>query len=376
MALDTLALIDAIYGAIVEPERWTALLPALTDFVGGNAAALQAPALPNRNPNFEIYRTHNVDADAAADFVENHLHEDIFSARMVAMAAGAFDQPVSGLRAVDFEVVSKSWMWNEHFARVDAGDIASVFLATPRDRAWPVLTLVNPRKGMAFDEGQLARLQTLTPHLRAATSLRLRLLDRAGAGADEQAVLDASPAACVAIDRHGVVVAANAKAAALGQPGGALRLRQGKLSACEPAADARLKAAIRRAVGGLPRIGAEVLLPGDAPVLAVVTPINAENPFVESERARALVHLLTPVTGSNPARTQRRLRLLFGLSPAAAQVGADLILGATPEVIAETRNRSVNTVRAQVRDILSRTGTRRVSEFQALRRLIDIEAES
>ena len=164
--------------------------------------------------------------------------------------------------------------------------------------------------------------------------------------------------------------------------GYAIGLRERRLTALETATDNVLQRAIGKAIRGGPwggRTGAEVSLPafGQRPLLALIAPLGGDNPFTgEVGPARAAVYLLDQRQKIDTGIGERRLRLVFGLTAAEGLVAGYIIAGASPEEIAETRGRSLHTVRAQVRSILSKADLRRIGDLQALRSLVMFAVEA
>lgn len=87
---------------------------------------------------------------------------------------------------------------------------------------------------------------------------------------------------------------------------------------------------------------------------ASATPLNG-NPRLALLRLTAMHHLGRGVRG--------RLQRLFGLTPAEAEMTAQLANGESLEAIAEARHVSIDTVRAQLRTVFKKTGTHRQGEL-------------
>ena len=101
----------------------------------------------------------------------------------------------------------------------------------------------------------------------------------------------------------------------------------------------------------------------DSAMMAHVLPIrlSARDVFVRC----AAVLILTPVT-SKDAPPFEIIQSLFDLTPSEARVARGLASGLTIDAIAHQSSVSRNTVRAQLRGVLDKTGCKRQAEVAAL----------
>ena len=100
------------------------------------------------------------------------------------------------------------------------------------------------------------------------------------------------------------------------------------------------------------------------PLVAVVSPLRNEIPFLGRQRAAAVVFVRDPER--QPEAPVDVLRRLWSLTPAEAKVGHELVIGHNIDEIAQMLGLANDTVRKHVKQILSKTGTRRQSELVAL----------
>jgi DNA-binding CsgD family transcriptional regulator len=130
--------------------------------------------------------------------------------------------------------------------------------------------------------------------------------------------------------------------------------------------------ALRKAVGeisggqGLPLRRLEVARPSKKHpyrVLVMNVPNSGALPLGIAQPAAAVL----VVDGeSGPEPDPAILRELFSLTPAEARVTGRLVLGRSVEEIAQELGTSIETVRSQVRSILSKTSTTRQGEMISL----------
>jgi DNA-binding NarL/FixJ family response regulator len=132
-----------------------------------------------------------------------------------------------------------------------------------------------------------------------------------------------------------------------------------RLRLSDPALNATLEAALRRATQPTRRFSLFPVRAGKNEVYEVnVSPLEATG---KRESAPALPLALVVIARPRPdaERIARRMRRLYALTEAEARVAAALTLGETVEQIALAHDVRVSTVRAQVRSIFEKTGVHR-----------------
>ncbi len=172
------------------------------------------------------------------------------------------------------------------------------------------------------------------------------------------AALDAMEDGVAVHDGAGRLVFANRalRAIAAAEDGIALDERAGPLPV-DPALRRRFAMALAAACAGA---AVEVAVPrrsGGAPLVLACRPLPAGV-------AGAMVMVADPARRRVPSPTL--LRHAFGLTPTEAELAGSLISGLTVPECAAARRVSPNTVRSQVRALLSKTGSRRQVDLVAL----------
>jgi DNA-binding CsgD family transcriptional regulator len=180
---------------------------------------------------------------------------------------------------------------------------------------------------------------------------------------DFAAVLQACSSAVILVDKDANVLFANAAAEAAAARG-ALSFVDRTLGLGDP----RQTLALRQLIGAVatsgPPAAGGTLRVGPGPLQAVVTPVRSDRIRVFMSRASAVVWLMD--LGSPIAPSAAALRQIFALSPAEIQVALALTEGLTADAAAVRLNKSVHTVRAHIRQILQKTGARRLSDLASL----------
>lgn len=205
-------------------------------------------------------------------------------------------------------------------------------------------------------------LKAIAPHARAAVSTRLALEHR-GASLVSGA-LEAVSAAAFVLDFGGRVAAMTPAAEALvSGPAARLKLSGRRLqgrNAKDEAAVSRFLAAALDGDEGAPQL---LALQGRGAPLVLEA---ATAPRVEYGLGFGPRVIIIARSGVEASRRDEVLRVAFGLTRAEFAVAVGLQRGLAPDDIATERGVSIETVRSQIRGLMTKTDTRRQSELVAL----------
>lgn len=222
-----------------------------------------------------------------------------------------------------------------------------------------------------FTAADYALFQMVFRNLRRALSLHAKF---AHVTALELAFLDALDRAGLAafnVDERSGLIAHNRLADEMLSRGKAVQVRHGGIVAWSPTAQDQLLRAVALACSA--GQGQTVLLPqpGDnhRHMVALVMPMRAQDsdrvlPFDSTAPRYALILVKNPAQAPGP--DPGLLRKLFGLTATEARLVQELATGKSLEAISEQRGVSYGTVRAQLRTVMSKTGTTRQGELIAL----------
>ncbi len=204
----------------------------------------------------------------------------------------------------------------------------------------------------------------LIPHWERATRIKGQLDSLRRQALFGLAILDRLEMALVAAGPEGDIRFANAAAADFLSGSKALHVAGGRLAASLPARQAALANAIRNAG----RFGATAELAvedasGRQPCWILVVPLGAEMAAEDGER---LALLLLHDTQAPPAPAAAFMRSAFGATPAEARLADALAAGETAEDFAGTAKLSMNTVRTQIRALLTKAGLNRQADLLRL----------
>jgi DNA-binding CsgD family transcriptional regulator len=370
-------IIEGAYAAVYEPDLWQGVVADYVEAMGAEMGALHAPPTDGVAAG-AIFFSHNVDPTPVLDKIHIYGQLAPHADRAISMGLvpGVFLHqdviPYEELHATDFYREYMRPMKAEHgmqcmFRVSDRNIRSAISMNVARSEAYP-----------PFDESHKRAAQVVFPHLRRAVSLVLdispqRMLDRSIRDA-----FDGFGTPCCLLGADSNLVFANVAAREELASRQALRLDGDRLAAAHRPSDRHLRAAVARACDvSAPwsvRSPSEVVLPredGDLSVVVVV-PLGHENPFLNYGPIRAAAYI---VSGSVRAATRaelRRIRNVFGLTPAEAEIATALIAGRSVAEIAEQRGASTHTVKTQMKLIYEKTQSNRQVDLARLQRLFAV----
>lgn len=343
-----------------EPERgWHAAMASLTEALGGVQAGLQLcdPVLPGAT---RLLAAPGVSAEEVRLFVEHYQACDPFT------QLGRTTPPGRSLNSsevmADAELANTEY-WNDFAQHHGRG----FYLVGARiglvGQELAMTGVLRPIEAGAFCHADQQRFDAVLPHIRQSLSLWHRL-ERARADAGAVSLMADALGACLICDGAGRLSLVSPAAEALAGAAG-LRLTGGSLAFSRPEVSSSLRALIFQvATGGAG--GTRIVTPGAAPGRAIVAHVGRlpRSGEPRAEPPHLVLVELRPVLAEAPSVAS--LRAMFGLGVAEAKVALLLIEGVEAEVVAARRGTSFNTVRAQIRGILGKTGTASLRELAAL----------
>lgn len=256
-------------------------------------------------------------------------------------------------------------IYREFFEKSDADFISVGMLGHRGDLRAIAAVIRTGAQGhpQAVDHRRMARL---LPHIDAALTVQLALERRTLEGAI--GTLDALGMAALQCDRWGRIVGTTAQGEELLVRATLIERRGGRLHAIGKEDDARLQAALDRAIDGnaaspTPRSSTIALATAAHEWFRVdIAPCPA-NVAALSPVAACIVLIHRP---RPPADAASILRSAFGLTTAEAAVALALATGATARDIADRRGVSRDTVRVQVGAVYQKIGVTKATQLARL----------
>lgn len=239
------------------------------------------------------------------------------------------------------------------------------------DNAWAHVWLLRQR-GHAFDEDERRGMDVFFAHARAALRQRRWLAQIERERDAALGWMDAWSDATFVLDASGALVVANLVAERMLHTGECVALRAGKLRAARATDVDWVTTALRAVLSESRERGTEATRclnvpgrPGGGSLNAVLTalpPTHGRQPGAAPQVAMIVRDLRQPL----PHFGSEQLRELFGFTAAEARVANALLQGHSVEEIASSTGVRRDTVRAHVKRMLAKTGTRRQSDLQKL----------
>lgn len=237
------------------------------------------------------------------------------------------------------------------------------------------LRLCRSRSAGEFSAADCRRVEALAPHLRLAVALYSDL-DEATSGRELYAdAMDRLTLATIVLDEHGRVIHSNRLAVDMLRQRDGLSVQGDQLALARPEEARRFHQLVRRAVGQYASDRAavaeamQVARPsGKAPYELVVRP-SSPGLLQDDRRINARVAVFIG-SGIGQLRTPEvsaeAVQKLFGLTPKEAALALRLAAGRSLIEAARDQDISLNTARAHLRAIFSKTGVDRQSRLVSL----------
>jgi PAS domain-containing protein/DNA-binding CsgD family transcriptional regulator len=349
-------LIHEIYEALLDEEAM-ALLPSRL------AAAVGA-----RSSTFQIYEgqtpVYLASSYFSGEMTEFYMANDVVSLDCwtpLVTERGLFNQAVDADMFMSREQFKSTAFHNEFFRRF--GDDTGYSLgAVLKTRSGIVgLGLHHALGAKSYGDAGVETLNAVLPHLRRLVEARSVLTVADHRVRDAEVLLHAQAIAILLVDRLGRIAFANAAAERILARSDGLVCRNGFLRA-HGLQGARLEAAISQVVGAAASADAVAIArPSEAKAYHVlITPHRG--PGARPDRGMILIE---DPEQDDPGIAMR-LRSLFDLSAAQADLAARLFAGETLVEASENRGVLVSTSRTQLNGVLAKTGMGRQSELMAM----------
>jgi len=361
----------------VRPEEWRTFLADLTTALDAEGGLIHAPPVNGAMPI--PFVLHNIDPTPVLDKMAKYGRQAPFAERAATMglAPGVFQNFAVIPPAELFETE----YFREYMTPTRTGDAVQLLLRLPEQEA-PALGVTVGRliDAPPFEEEDVALGWRLYPLVRRAAMIAMEIYGSARIDPALAQAFDGFATPCLLFANSRTPLLVNAAAKELLDARDGVRFSRGLVCATAPKAQSAFNAALDRCattqLSLTPRVGAEILLPrgeGKAPLLAVVLPLGAENPFLEwSGPARAALYLVDVESDAARLKGLRRAQKLFGLSAAEDDVLRRWLAGASVAEIAEGRRVSLDTVRKQMKALLLKTQSRRQADLHRLRALGEV----
>lgn len=349
----------AFFDAAARPQLWPGALQKLADTFDADGCALIGGPSSSIEPIFSSALQKMKDDTTHIGFIEDSLSVELILSALelghdIVTESGFLLPPELGRRERNSKLI-KQFRPRWFIAVALAGSGRSSLL----------LMLLRGTRAKPFSQKEIDALRQIGPQLREAGNLALRL-----AAVHHEGILRAFVTincGALLLDWKGRILRTSAAAEALMR--GTLTIRDGFLRADAGESDAALQQLIRSGLARPSGLSAEpkdviaINRPRGAPLLIhlVPLPVSAGNQF---QRAPCVLTIDDP--DAPRLLVAADLCNIFGLTTSEAAIAAELCLGRDLDEIAAIRRVTTGTLRAQLKAIMFKTGTRRQSELVAL----------
>ena len=355
------ALLDLIYGAVADPDRWPDVLTRVADHLGAVGGMLVHVPRAGSGPVIDIYG--RLSEEHGAIFRQHYT----WNPWSLAMTSVPFGKAVAVNSLLEPGSLVKTGFYADVLRPQGHVDILNMkHRALSQGGAVGGFGFCLSARGAEQADKSVRRLQRLVPHLGRALDGALHLGPLADGTRQLGRVLQLMPNPALLLDGRARVILANSAAETLlGTGDGLSTARDGglQLVAARPAETAALSRTLGQALavaaGADDALGAPLRLtrPSGAPPLLVL-PVPLPPPAFEFwsllEPARALVLIVDPAA-------QRRgktsaIEAAFKLTPAEARVAVLVSGGLSGPQVADALGLSLSTVKTHLRRCFEKTG--------------------
>ncbi len=357
-------LVDSIYEAALEPQRWEGILKTICQLVRASKATLYWKA--DGSPDFNLFCTHGIEQEWISAYAQHYAALDEWRIRR---AKNRQDDIFTGEMLIPGRELRRSEFGNDFLLPQGCDQLLCVDLAggTPLES---FLSHFRTQHEPEFDKRQTQVLRTLHPHVQRAIRTSWRFADKLKDASAGYAALQRLNFGVLLTTSDGRVLFMNAAAESMIQDQDGLRIIGGRIQGCRGDETSRLASLIASASPSRnierARIGSEMSIAkersGQAYSLSVTPLYRMQTP--DANRATVLILISDPLR--SPTLPAMRLQLLYKLTPAEARLAMALARGASLQTFATERKLSVNTVRFQLRQVLEKTDTKRQAELVRL----------
>jgi DNA-binding NarL/FixJ family response regulator len=362
-----LRIVNEIYAAVGDPERWTRCLASICELLGGSAANLM----------HHDYRDHrggvsaSIIEPAAFEEYSQHFHRVdpwALELRPGALLPGSI---VRGSALVPHDEFKRTEFYNDFGRRFGFTRTLIGVIDVIDNRLTTGVTINRSDAQPDFDDESERLLGALMPHLRRALALHEQLAATHAARGALADVLDRLRAGVVLLNVAGDVLTMNRAATQLAERRDGFIVERRRVRAATADATAALTQAIVSAVAvaqgktvatGNTRVGLPKPSGGQA-LDAAVTPVAGAD--VNLPHGAAAVLFVTD-PDAVPTVPADWLRGRYKLTPAEARVASALAQGESVNDIADRLRLTAGTTRWYVKQILSKTGTSRQADLVRL----------
>ena len=360
-----LSVIEGIYAAAEDPQRWAAVLQRCTDLAGCKAGGLYVSDLVGRTATISV--AVNCDESYLRSYEAYYAAKDPWSERANRLGLFAPGTVLLSDEILSTAALHKTEHYSDWLAPQRLRRAANLCLAKDVSLVANISLLRSQTHGEFSDE-QIETLRVLTPHLQRAIHLHQRLAASETLRRSLADVLDDTPNAVLLLAASGSVIYTNRPADLLLNLNDGLQVQGRRLTMSDTRAAIRLQELVADAAV----VGKELSSRGGGVVRCerpsqkrgfelLVVPIRSlSNPFVGAPPAVA-VFVADPDARSECDREV--WKRLYRLTEAESQLALLLANGETVEAASGILGISTNTTKTHLKNLFAKTDTHRQAEL-------------
>lgn len=360
---DLLEVVDRLYAAALEPERWPDALDHLARAVGGIGTVMRPVA--TITPPVTVVSP--VLHEAAEDFERGWWQFD--KATEMAHQRGLTSGVWTDDHAFTPEDMARNPYYQEFLRKHGLGRFLAQ-LATPLPGYVVSISVQRDIRRGAFESHEMERFALLGGHAARALATTTKLAEAQRLNADLSLVLERLACGVIILDQHGAVTFVNDAAEKL--LGDGMTVRHGRVLATTPAEQKDLDRLVASALplSMSPPHGPVVLTrrSGRRSLFVQAIPVrwNAEDRLQHLALGRGGVLLLLNDVDATPARSVAEKLVLLGLTKGEARLAELIGGGLPPREAAERLGITEGTARAVLKQVFMKLDIARQSELAVL----------
>jgi len=355
--------ISLLYEAAVNPSLWPRALTAFADLTQCRDVILSVIDKKRGKPRLFLSGCRVFTPDALRAYLAHYYKVDPL------LQSAATTRPAGTLllchEYVSADVAARNESYQDYLIPL-GGRYMGGWCLENNEAMLAALTM--QARDAPFEPKKVARWGSVARHARHAVSLSLQLAERMSQAAMLRQAIDNAGFVCIMVDGESKLIDCSAAAAPLLERGGSLKVSiGGRLATVPETGTKRLRQLVTLAAtgggGGLMRV--TNMADGSFCVIQVVpSGVSMDNPFDPRYAGCALLFVRQPSV-SRPVNVQQ-IRVALDCTQAEAEVAAALVSGHSPTQISADRGVTVDTVRTQIRSLLSLGGVNRIPQLIAV----------
>jgi DNA-binding CsgD family transcriptional regulator len=349
-------IVEAIYAAALDPGKWDHVVDTATRVFDGIGASVFTPLVATAKQE-PIWST-NADPEFIAGYASKWGHADPLLPKLLQRIPSpsfvyCFDDLID-------RAVYETWEGFPEMTRQGARQGIGLFVSPDSHRGGQLMVYTSEIDGPKVDgiKHGLARLER---HFARAMQIHWHLAEARRKADMATITLDMFRTGTAWLSAERKVLYTNSEMDALIARHDGIFLANGMLSFWDRKTGRALDAGILAAIAEKSS-AFQAERPSGAPPFRInimPLPVHATALRLPKAAAIAFVSEATVPTATSIEAASR----IYGLTPAEARVAAELVCGRDVQAIADLLGSSVNTVRAQVRSILQKSGTERQADL-------------